>query len=276
MVRCGCQGRPRVLTHGRAFRRTFLRVADHQPFPPGARRGERPAAVSPCPSCGDLAGRGYPECRFCAELVDQFWLEDWRELLAAEQLSAGGSGERELAELVLAGEIGSYPWTCTDWAMTLVTCSQCAAEPATGDLDCVRCAMADATRWAWDHAGFPDAITAEEHALRVARAALRAPHRRRPVVVDTWRLVIPFLLVGELATVGQIQRVRAQVLAGGYGDLAECTSHVELAGLPELFWRRGSTRAEHQAKSQRNQHTARDPLQRPPGAWTSEPAPDPV
>lgn len=203
--------------------------------------------VSPCPSCGDLAGRGYPECRFCAELVDQFWLLDWQELLAAEQLGEGGNGERELAELVLSDEVGRYPWTCTDWAMTLVACSHCSAEPGTGLLDCVRCAVTDAARWSWDHAGFPDAITAGEHALRVARVALRAPHRRRSTVVAAWRLLIPFLLVGELPTAGQVRRIRAHVLAGGYPDLAACTSHPQLTGLPELFWRRGP-RVDHEPR----------------------------
>ncbi|PRY46351.1 hypothetical protein [Umezawaea tangerina] len=225
-------------------------MADHQPFPAGARRGERPAAVSACPSCGDLAGRGYPECRFCAELVDQAWLQDWQALLAAEQLSEGGSGERELAELVLDDdEIGRFSWTCTDWAMTLVRCSHCASEPATGPLDCVRCSMAEATRWSWDHSGTPDVITPEDHALRVARAVLRAPHRHRAVVASTWRLLIPFLLVGELATTGQIQRVRAHVLAGHYEELAACATHVQLTGLPELYWRRDdSHRGDHQVR----------------------------
>jgi hypothetical protein len=183
------------------------------------------------------------------ELVDQFWLQDWQALLAAEQLSAGGSGERELAELVLDDEVGAYPWTCVDWAMTLVRCSQCSSEPSTGPLDCVRCTMAEETRWSWDHSGAPDVITPEEHALRVARAVLRAPHRSRPIVAATWRLLIPFLLVGELPTVGQIQRIRAQVLAGHYSALAACATLVQLAGLPELFWRRDeSARGDHQVR----------------------------
>ncbi|MDQ2583452.1 hypothetical protein CKY47_05535 [Saccharothrix yanglingensis] len=249
----------------------LARVADHQPFPPGARRVARPAAVSPCPSCGDLAGRGYPTCRFCAELVDQYWLLDWQELLAAEQLAEGGAGERELAELVLADQVGRHPWTCTDWAMTLVSCSQCGEELATGPVDCVRCAMADGLRWSWDHGGHPTSITAGEHALRVARAALRAPHRRRGPVVLGWRLLMPFLLVGELPTVGQVRRVRAAVLAGAYAELAACTSHGDLTGYPELPWRRPERppRAEHQAKPPRDR--AADALPDP-----VEPAADPV
>ncbi|GAB3001109.1 hypothetical protein [Saccharothrix stipae] len=253
-------------------------MADHQPFPPGARRVARPAVVSPCPSCGDLAGRGYPACRYCAELVDQYWLLDWQELLAAEQLAEGGAGERELAELVLADQVGRHPWTCTDWAMTLLACSQCGEEPATGPADCVRCAMADGLRWSWDHAGHPSSITASEHALRVARATLRAPHRNRAATVGAWRLLLPFLLVGELPTVGEVQRVRAAVLAGAYGELARCTTHVELVTYPELPWRRPerSPRVDHHPKPQRDQRTTAEPLQRAAHPGPGEPAADPV
>ncbi|MFJ6670047.1 hypothetical protein ACIQMJ_02935 [Actinosynnema sp. NPDC091369] len=239
-------------------------MADHRPFPPGARRVARPAAVSPCPSCGDLAGRGYPACRFCAELVDQYWLLDWQELLAAEQLAEGGAGERELAELVLADEVGRHPWTCTDWAMTLLACSQCGDELATGPADCVRCAMADGLRWSWDHAGHPTSITAGEHALRVARATVRAPHRHRAATVGAWRLLLPFLLVGELPKVGQVRRLRAAVLAGAYAELAGCATYVELASFPELPWRRPDrpTRPDHQPQPHRPQPAAAaDPVQ---------------
>lgn len=182
------------------------------------------------------------------ELVDQVWLPDWQALLAAEQLSEGGAGERELAELVLEDEVGRYSWTCTDWAMTLVRCSACDAEPATGPVDCLRCSMAEAARWSWDHSS-SGRITPSEHALRVARAVLRAPHRSRDVVAATWRLLIPFLLVGELATAGQVQRLRAQVLAGQYEDLAACATHERLVGLPEIYWRRDEdARGDHQVR----------------------------
>ncbi|MFT7841549.1 hypothetical protein Q5530_35900 [Saccharothrix sp. BKS2] len=251
-------------------------MADHQPFPPGARRVARPAAVSPCPSCGDLAGRGYPGCRFCAELVDQYWLLDWQELLAAEQLTEGGAGERELAELVLADEVGRHPWTCTDWAMTLVACSQCGEELGAGPVDCWRCAVADGLRWSWDHTGYPGAMTAGEHLLRVARAALRAPHRRRAAVVRAWRLLLPFLLAGDLPTVGQLRRVRAAVIAGDYAELAGCASHVELASFPELPWRRPErpTRPDHQPRPEPDDTAPRTPAAAQP--VPDEPAADPV
>ena len=208
-------------------------VADDQPFPPGARRAVRPTAVIDCPACGELAGRGYPACLVCAELVDQFWTLDWRPLV-----EVSGIPELELAELVLLEDVGKLPWTCTDVAMTLLRCQTCGAELGTGDLPCLRCRVADENRWAWDHMGYPERMTGNEHAMRVARMVLRAPHRQRETIVQGWRLTMPFLLLGELPTTSQAQRIRAHVLAERYDELAQARSLTDLAGLPSVPWRR--------------------------------------
>lgn len=176
----------------------------------------------------------------CTEFVDQFWLLDWQALLAAEGVVSGGGAERELAEAVLADEVGRYPWTCTDWAMSLLECAACGAELGTGRRDCVSCTMADERRWEWDHQGCPDAMTANEHELRVAHAVLRGELRHRPTTVQTYRLSLPFLLVGEPTEVGEARRIKAHLLAGGYDALAGCRSYAEMAGLPFLPWRRSS------------------------------------
>ena len=230
--------------------------------------------VSACPSCGELAGRGYPECRYCAELLDQFWLADWEVLRSYEQLA-----DRELAELVVGADVGRYPWTCVDWAMTLLACSRCGAELGTGPVECVRCAVTEERRWSWDHSAHPYTMNGNEHMLRVARAAMRAPHRRRSTVVQTWRLLLPFLVAGHVVEPHHLDRIRAHVLAGGYPALAACHDLAELAGLPELFWRRGnpiSTRVEYEPDSERQQHAARDLFQRQADARAAEPRADAV
>ncbi|MBV8933224.1 MAG: hypothetical protein JOZ47_17185 [Kutzneria sp.] len=214
-------------------------MAVDQPFPPGTRRAPRPTEVLPCAACGELAGRGYPTCRPCTEFADRLWLVDWQALLAAEQVGAEGADERRLAEQVLAGEVGRYPWTCTDWAMSLVRCPACGAELGTGVMSCLRCRIADEARWAWDHAGRPVRMTGNEHALRVARTVLRAPHRQRETIVHGWRLALPFLLIGESPRAEQARRIRAYVLAKRYEELAECHSLAEMARLPGVPWRTG-------------------------------------
>jgi hypothetical protein len=200
----------------------------------------RPAEVRSCPSCTALAGRSYPSCVVCTELVDQFWLLDWQALLAAEGVGPGSGDERELAEAVLTDQVGRHPWTCTDWAMGLLECTACGAELGTGRRDCMPCTMADERRWEWDHQGCPDAMTPNEHELRVGRAVLRAEHRYRPTTVQTYRLTLPFVLAGESTEPGEARRIRAHLLAGGYDALAECRGYPEMAALPFLPWRRSS------------------------------------
>lgn len=208
-------------------------MADDQPFPPGARRAVRPTEVITCPACRELAGRGYPGCAVCAELIDQFWVLDWRRL----QESAG-LPEPELAEQVLQSDVGTHPWTCTDMAMTVLSCVTCGAELGAGDMSCLRCQIADERRWAWDHMGYPTRMTGNEHALRVARMMLRAPHRQRESIVQCWRLTTPFLLIGDVPTTSQAQRIRAHVLADRYEELRVCRSLDELSTLPSVPWRR--------------------------------------
>lgn len=215
-------------------------VAQPQPFPPGARRVMRPAGVRACTNCGELTGRGYPDCAICAEPIDNLWSADWRALLDDERVKPGTDAERGLAERVLSQEVGRHPWTCTDWALWLLRCQECGGQQGSGDLGCAGCAAQDAARWAWDYAAMPHAMTGNEHALRVAVAGLRAPHRHRDAALSGWRLALPFLLVGELPTPRQAQRVRTLVLAGRYAELAERDGFRAMAALPDLPWRRSS------------------------------------
>lgn len=191
---------------------------------------ERPVAAKPCPTCGELTGRGYPSCLGCAEVVEERWLVDWRALLAAERASAGAESERDLATRVLSAEPDAYEWTCTDWALHLLRCEECGGELGAGDPVCLRCAAADSSRWT--------SSAAADHTLRLAVLALRAPQRRRVPVVSALRLVLPFVLAGWPVTRSQIRAVRAAVLAGRYTDLAGRSALVELVNLPLQPWRR--------------------------------------
>ena len=198
----------------------------------------RPAAVAYCLECGELAGRGYPWCGDCVAAVDGFWLADWQALVAETDVC-----EPDLAERVLAGDIGEYPWTCVDWAMTAIDCPACADPLSEGPVGCVLCRIADETRWAWEHlacadsADPADSITANEHALREARVVLRAPHRHRATIVLTWRLSLPFLLTGEVAGRFRAPWLSAYLRAGRYDELAAAGSYTQLTGTPELPWR---------------------------------------
>jgi hypothetical protein len=187
-------------------------------------------AVKPCQTCGELTGRGYPSCLGCAEAVDQRWLEDWQDLLAASRASAGAETEQELATQVLSADPDAYPWTCKDWALRLRRCADCGGELGAGDPVCLLCAAADSARWSsWAGA---------DHPLRMAALGLRAPQRRRVAVVSTLRLVLPFVLAGEPMTTQQLRAVRDAVLAGRYSELAALDRLASLAHFSLLPWRR--------------------------------------
>jgi hypothetical protein len=217
-------------------------MAEPNSYPPGSRRVARPAAAVPCSNCGELVGRGYPDCVICAERIDELWSADWQALLDEKHVNPGTPAERELATLVSTDPAARYSWTCTDWALWLLRCPECGGQLASGERGCVICAAADNHRWAYDHEAMPHAMTGNEHALRVAVAGLRAPHRHRATILAGWRLLLPFLFVGDLPTTQQAQRIRALVLAGRYAELARQPNFAAMAYLPDLPWRRHSTR----------------------------------
>ncbi|HEX7659645.1 MAG TPA: hypothetical protein VF444_09205 [Pseudonocardiaceae bacterium] len=208
-----------------------------QPFPPGTRRVPRPRTVDRCVECTDLAGRGYPDCAGCASLVDGLWLADWSVLLRARSVLPGGEPERDLARQVLVAPAGDYSWTCVDTAMSVLRCPRCGQELGAGPVGCVFCRVGDERRWGWEDRAPKGAIGANEHMLRVARAVLRATHRHRATVVLNWRLVIPFLLVGENVDDTTQHWIRAYLRAGRYAELAAAGSLTQLAGLASLPWR---------------------------------------
>ncbi|PPK70588.1 hypothetical protein V5P93_000532 [Actinokineospora auranticolor] len=203
------------------------------PYPPGARALARPPAVEPCPACRAPLGRGYPTCLTCADKVDAHWQADWVALLAA---TGPDADERDLATTVLRATPGTHPWTCTDWAMRLLPCPACRSELGTGP-SCVHCAKSDQARWVWDHTAPAGAITANEHTLRLAVAALRGADHHRDNILAYWRLTLPFLLVGEVPTPVEASRIRVHLLAGLGEDLAEAGSLAEMSTLTPLPWR---------------------------------------
>ena len=124
---------------------------------------------------------------------------------------------------------GEYRWTCVDWALRQLTCQGCGGELAAGAPTCVGCAAADSAHWE------VPAPTPNEHALRTASVMLRAPSWRRESVVSTWRLVLPFVLTGEVPPVTSLREIRTSVIAGRYEELAALES-LPLA-LPAPPWR---------------------------------------
>jgi hypothetical protein len=181
-------------------------------------RVDRPESVKPCPTCGELLGRGYPSCPGCADVVDRPLRADWASLPDPDP------------SVVADAAPGEYRWTCLDWALRQLRCEGCGGELAAGAPTCVGCAAADAARWE------VPALTTNEHQLRTAAAYLRAPTWRRESVVRTWRLGLPFLLTGVVLSPVSLREIRTQVLAGKYDELAALEA-LPLV-VPALPWRR--------------------------------------
>jgi hypothetical protein len=199
---------------------------DSNPLPfPALRQLPRPTVVQPCPQCHRPQVTNYLTCSGCYAALEQFWQADWQRLLAYEQIAPGTPEELLLAQLVL-DEVEAHPWTCLDWAMTLLPCSACGAELGGGPSDCGQCATAFGnTLWAEGLAGQRGAVTGNEHALHVGRFILRYPHRYSTHAVTAWRYSMPRLLTGWLPSTAEAQRAMALIKAGRLAEV-ETELHV--------------------------------------------------
>ncbi len=194
------------------------------PRPPAGRRVSRPASIEVCAACGAYLGRGYPTCPACYEAVEAIWRADWLAFLAAEGFRPGTPDEALVAEVVVA-EFTRHPWTLVDYALTLLRCPECGAEPGGGPVGCATCAHTFGNLWAPElEAG----ATMNEHALRVGRLVVRHPHRFSAAIVTGWRFGLAQLLTGDLPDGGQARRLANWLKAGGDpAKLAHCRTHAE-------------------------------------------------
>jgi hypothetical protein len=157
----------------------------------GGRRVPRPMCVEPCAVCSRPAGANYPACAGCYEAVERLWLADWRALLDAEGIEAGGDDERLLAQTV-AADTETYTWTVVDVAHTLLACPECGTELPCGPLTCANCKFVFENLWAYDmEAWYQGMMTGNEHMIRVARLELRAPHRYPDYIIRGVRWLLP-------------------------------------------------------------------------------------
>ncbi len=198
-------------------------------IPPALRMLPRPSQVLACAGCGEPQPTNYPTCRTCAETLDQYWRADWQALLEREQIQTGTAHEQLLAQVVI-DEVEDHPWSCVDWAMTLVICDECGQELGGGPLDCTACATAFGNAlWAEMGAGRRGEVTGNEHALHVGRFVLRHPHRYPPNSVLGWRLNIPRLLTGWLPSTAEAQAASKLLKTGRMDEVKALLQQLEQA-----------------------------------------------
>lgn len=184
----------------------------------------RPTGVFPCPQCDRPQVTNYPHCAGCYQILEQYWRADWLALLEREQIQSETADELLLAQIVL-DEVERHPWSCVDWAMTLVRCGTCDQELGGGPSDCTECAAAFGNAlWSETIAGRRGEVTGNEHALHVGRFILRHPHRYSANAVTAWRYTMPRLLTGWLPTTEEAQRMMPLIKSG---RLAEIEAELE-------------------------------------------------
>lgn len=157
--------------------------------------------------------------------MEAIWQADWASLLAAEGVAAGTAAEVALAGVIVA-ELTLHPWTLVDYALTRLICPECGEELGGGPRACAACAQAFGTLWAPElEAG----ATMDEHAIRVGRLVARHSWRYSPAIAAGWRFSLPFLLLRQLPTTSQAQRLAAWLKAGGDPQhLADARSYTEV------------------------------------------------
>jgi hypothetical protein len=186
---------------------------------PALRGLPRPTGVLTCPQCDKPQVTNYPFCVGCYQALEQYWRADWQALLEHEQIQSETADEVLLAQLVL-DEVEHHPWTCVDWAMTLIQCGGCSQEVGGGPTDCTECAAAFGNAlWSEMVAGRRGDVTGNEHALHVGRFVLRHPHRYPTNAVTAWRYTMPRLLTGWLPTTEEAQRMMPLIKAGRLAEV---------------------------------------------------------
>jgi len=195
------------------------------PLPSGGRRLPRPGTVQTCSACGEPLAFNYPSCPSCCEAVERYWEADWRALLHDEGIHPGSPDEALLAAVValeLETQAPEHAWTIVDAALKRLSCPECGSEPGTGPPSCTQCEFTFGNLWGYDLTAGPQGVmTSNEHALRVGRWVVRAPHRHSDLAVLSWRLTLPRLLVGWLPSTRDAQRARHMLNEGRVQELLE-------------------------------------------------------
>lgn len=179
----------------------------------------RPTGVFPCPQCGKPQVTNYPCCAGCYQALEQYWRADWQALLLREGVQPETEDELLLARFVL-DEVERHPWSCVNWAMTLIRCGTCGQELGGGPTECLACAAAFGNAlWSEMAAGRKGEVTVNEHALHVGRFILRHPHRYSPNAATAWRYTMPRLLTGWLPSTEEAQRMMALIKSGRLAEV---------------------------------------------------------
>ncbi|MCY9783684.1 hypothetical protein KIK06_07235 [Nocardiopsis sp. EMB25] len=154
----------------------------------------------------------------------------WTDLCRTWDVVPGTPEETDLVRLVTETP-DQFPWRIVDAALDRRTCPRCARPLGSGERGCDPCDTADGYRYAAREPDRPGVPPGNEHAVRVAWAVSRSPHRHSRRAACGFELGLPLLYAGELPTTEQAQRLRHLVNRLTEDECARVASVDELLAL---------------------------------------------
>jgi len=118
------------------------------------------------------------------------------------------------AATVVADPRGVH-WRVLDAALTHTACGACGAELGSGPESCVECTAAHGFRWLAAEPERPGVPPGNEHAIRVATAVVRVPHRFPAHMVPRYAVFLPLLIAGLLPSGGTARAAQRWLNSGG-------------------------------------------------------------
>ena len=162
----------------------------------------------------------------------------WQDLCAQYGVVPGSEQAEALAGAVV-DDPSEHPWRVVDAALDLLRCRECGAGLGAGPRTCTSCARHDGFRYAGREVDRPGVAAGNEHALRVASAVARAPHRHSPRARLGFELALPGLLAGDLPTTGEAQAARRLINELTIEECQRVSSMDEVADLARYRQNRG-------------------------------------
>lgn len=179
-----------------------------------------------CPGGGHYRpGRG-SACDWCARWLTEDVNAAWADALTRHGVPAGE--DRAFAELVV-DDPRTVPWRVVDAALDRLRCVSCGLPLGRGPLGCPGCDSAHERRWLAAEPDRPHVPPGNEHAIRVATAVARLPHRFAAQMVPLYAANLPLLLAGQMPHRGLPSAIKRYAERGGDPELvAFCRSYAEV------------------------------------------------
>ncbi|MEV0713742.1 hypothetical protein [Asanoa sp. NPDC050611] len=148
-----------------------------------------------CPECGWRRPGRAPSCPTCLRWLDDDIQAAWRAALREYEVA---DDDLPAFAATIAADPRGVGWRVLDGALDHTTCPSCGDRLGSGPVGCGECDTAHDWRWLAaepDRQGVPPG---NEHAIRVATAVARVPHRFPPHMVPRYAVTLPLLIAGGL------------------------------------------------------------------------------